>query len=164
MYVCAQSMLVTKCKFEYLISSEAKQTETEFGTEKSLLQGQAKNRWIVLKKTQTHGLFGEVFIGKIWGEGFRMWGFLLIDWWCSNRVVLQGSCAQPEVTILHLGECLSFCRRTQRQCCVYYLRRNQDLTPKLTLLFLDCSYLVSAFSSFPDQQLFESALWNSREI
>ena len=59
----------------------------------------------MLKKnqTQTHGLFGEVFIGKIWGECFRMWGFLLIDWWCSNRVVLQGSCAQPEVTILHLG-------------------------------------------------------------
>ena len=106
-------MLVTKCKFEYLISSEAKQTETEFGTEK-FIAGPSKEQVDRAQKTQTHGLFGEVFIGKIWDEGFRMWGFLLIDWWCSNRVVLQGSCAQPEVTILHLGECLSSCRRTQR--------------------------------------------------
>ena len=28
--------------------------------------------------------------------------------------MLQESCAQPEVSILHLGGGLSFCRRTQR--------------------------------------------------
>ena len=28
--------------------------------------------------------------------------FLLIDWWWANRLVFQGSCAQPGVTILHL--------------------------------------------------------------
>ena len=27
------------------------------------------------------GLGGEVFIGKIWGEGCRVCDFLLIGWW-----------------------------------------------------------------------------------
>ena len=78
------------------------------------------------KKTQTHGLFGEVFIGKIWGEGFRMWGFLLIDWWCSNRVVLQGSCAQWKVTSSTWVGAL-----VQRHGFACSSRRNQD--PALTL-------------------------------
>ena len=33
--------------------------------------------------------------------------FLLIGWWLGSKVVLQESCAQPEVTILHLGGGLS---------------------------------------------------------
>ena len=36
--------------------------------------------------------------------------------------------------------------------------------PKAALLFLDCSSLVSASPPFPDQQLFEPALWNSGEV
>ena len=48
----------------------------------------------MLKKIQTLELFGEVFIGKIWGEGFRMWGFLLIiggavTGWYSRDIVLS---------------------------------------------------------------------------
>ena len=52
-----------------------------------------------------------------------------------------------------------FCRRTQRYCHLYSLRRDQDPTPKAALLFLDFSSRVSASPPFPDQQLFEPALW-----
>ena len=50
---------------------------------------------------------GDVHIGKIWGKGCRACDFRLIGWWWGNRAVLQESCAQPEVTILHLGGGLS---------------------------------------------------------
>ena len=60
-------------------------------------------------------------------------------------MVLQGSCDHPEVTILHHGGGLSACRRAQRYCYVYSLRRNQDPALITALLFLDCSSLVSAF-------------------
>ena len=45
--------------------------------------------------------------------------FLLIGWWWGNRAELQGSCVQPEVTILHLVGGLSSCRSTQRYCFVF---------------------------------------------
>ena len=32
-----------------------------------------------------------------------MYNFLLINWWYGSRVLLQKSCAQPDVAILHLG-------------------------------------------------------------
>ena len=40
---------------------------------------------------------------------------------CSRK-----SCAQPQVTILHLGGGLSSYRTAQRYCCVFPLGRNQD--------------------------------------
>ena len=51
-------------------------------------------------------------------------------------VVLQESGAQPEVTLLHLGGGLNSCRRTQRYCYVYSLRRNQDPALRLHYCFL----------------------------
>ena len=51
-------------------------------------------------------------------------------------MVFQESCAQLEVTILHLGWGLSSCRRTQRYCHVYSFRRNQDFVPSLHYCFL----------------------------
>ena len=81
----------------------------------------------------------------IWGRGQSLHylplcaNFLLIGWWWGNRVVFQESCAQPEVTILHLGGGLSSCRRTQRYCYVYPSRSNQDycilIAPPLFLHF-----------------------------
>ena len=44
------------------------------------------------------------------------------------------------------------------------MRGNQDPAPKAVLLFLDCSSLVFASPPFPDQQLFEPALWNSEKV
>ena len=44
------------------------------------------------------------------------------------------------------------------------MRGNQDPGPKAELLFLDCSSLVFASPPFPDQQLFEPALWNSEKV
>ena len=69
----------------------------------------------------------------IWGGGQNLYhlslcaDFLLPGWWWGNRMVLQGSCAQTEVTVLHLGGSLSAYRGTQRYCYVYsFRRRNQD--------------------------------------
>ena len=50
--------------------------------------------------------------------------------------MLQKSCAQPEVTILHPGRGLSSYRRTQRYCYVCSFRRNQDPVPWLHYCFL----------------------------
>ena len=63
-----------------------------------------ENRWLTFKHPKLpDGFVGIVLIGKIWGEGCRVCDFLLIGWWWGSRVVLQESCAQPEVAILHLG-------------------------------------------------------------
>ena len=47
---------------------------------------------------------------------------------------------------------------------MYSLRGNQDPAPKAVLLFLDCFSLFFASPPFPDQQLFEPALWNSEKV
>ena len=107
-----------------------------------------ENKWLVLKKPKLpDGLGGEVFIGKIWGEGCRPCDFLLIGWWWGNRAVLQESCAQPEVTILHLGRGLSSCRRTQWFCYVYFFRRNQDPAPRLHYCFLTALLFLHSLHS-----------------
>ena len=67
--------------------------------------------------------------------------FLIGGWW-GNRVGLQESCTQPEVTVLHLGGGLSSCRRTQKLCYISSLMRNRDPA----LLLLDCS---SSLQSLP---------------
>ena len=68
--------------------NEAKQTERlEFGATKGLLQGPSReNGKLVFKRARL--LFqGRVFKGNIWDEGCSMCDFLLIAWWCSNRVM-----------------------------------------------------------------------------
>ena len=75
---------VIECKFVCLMHSEAKQTKrSEFGAVKDLLQGQARRMGDSCSKTPKlpDGFQGEVFIGKIWGEGYRVCDFLLIGWW-----------------------------------------------------------------------------------
>ena len=78
---------------------------------------------------------GGVFTGKIWGEGYKVCDFLLIGWRWANRVVLQESCIQPEVTILDLDGGLCSNRRTQRYC-IHSLKRNQDPVSRLHFYFL----------------------------
>ena len=104
----------------------------------SFIAGSSReNGWLVLKRPKLpDGLRGHVFIGKIWGEGYRVCDFLLIVWCWGNWAVFQESCAQAEVTILHLGWGLSSSRRTQRYCYVYSLRRNQDPARRLHYYFL----------------------------
>ena len=60
-------------------------------------------------------------------------------WFWGNRVLLQESCVQRKVTILHLTGGLSSYWRNQRYCSVYYvysLRKNQDPAPRLHYCFL----------------------------
>ena len=104
----------------------------------------------------------------IWGGGQNLYhlslcaDFLLPGWWWGNRMVLQGSCAQTEVTVLHLGGSLSAYRGTQRYCYVYsFRRRNQDSASQFTLCR---SSFLPAFPLFPDQQQSESALQNSGKV
>ena len=55
-----------------------------------------------------------------------------------------------------------FWGRTQRDCSVHSLRRNQD--PKVARLSLDCSSLVSATPPCPDEQPSDPAFWNSGRV
>ena len=79
-------------------------------------------------------------------------------------MVLQESCAQAEVTILHLGGGLSSYRRTQRYWLYIFLEEEPEPSRIAALLFLDCSSFVYSFPPFPDKQLFESAIWNLRKV
>ena len=45
-----------------------------------------------------------------------------------------------------------------------FLKEEPGLCPKAVLLFFDCSSFVSAFPPFLDEQLIESALWNSGKV
>ena len=75
--------------------------------------------------------------------------------------MLQESCAQPEITILHLGGALVPAELKDILLFIFLEEEPGSSCPVATLLFLDCFSFVSAFSPFPDLQLFESALWNS---
>ena len=71
--------------------------------------------------------------------------------------MLQESCAQPEVTILHHVGGPSFAEEL-RHCYVYFLSRNQD-TASRPYHHLIAPSLFSVSPPFQDQQMFESALW-----
>ena len=45
--------------------------------------------------------------------------FFLNDWWCGNRAVLQESCVQPEVTILHLGRGPVLYKNSKTLLCIF---------------------------------------------
>ena len=144
--------IIAKDEFTCPTHSEAKQMQmSEVGAEKVLLQDQETRRWLMLKKRKVSDAFqGEVFVGKIWGEGCRWYDFLLIGWWWGNRKVLQGSWLQPEAAILHLDGGPNSPRRTQRYRYVYSLRRNRASALISALWFLDCSFCVFAFPYFPE--------------
>ena len=76
---------------------------------KGYSKGQARRTGGLCSQTLNlpSGLWGKVFIGGIGGEGCRVCDLLLIGWWWGSKAVLQESCAQPEVAILHLGGGLS---------------------------------------------------------
>ena len=86
--------------------------------------------------------------------------FLRIGWWWGNRVVLQESGVQPEAALFYVGGGFNSCRRIQRLLCPFP-EVEWGPWPEAALLFLDCSFFVSAFSPFHDKQLFEAALRNS---
>ena len=44
------------------------------------------------------------------------------------------------------------------------LQEESGPCPEAILLFLDCSSFVFVFLPFPEEQLFESALWNSGKV
>ena len=74
-----------------------------------------------------------------------MCGFLLIGWWCGNRLVIQSVCSawsyRPPPGG---GGGLSSCRRAQG-CIVLCVPGGGART----LLLPDCSCFVPAFSYFP---------------
>ena len=63
--------------------NEVKQNKmSDFGAEKGLLQGQARRMGPLRSKNLKllDGFWEKVFLGKIWGEGCRVYDFLLIGW------------------------------------------------------------------------------------
>ena len=125
---------VIKHRFICLIHSEAKQTKHQSLEQRKVYWRAMQWEWAAhAQETRILKCFGEnCFYRQIWGEGCKMCNFFLIGWWWGNRVALQKSCAPPEVTILHPGGSLSFCKGTQWHIVkVYLLRRNQD--PALSL-------------------------------
>ena len=77
---------------------EVKQTKTECGAQKGLLQGPPKeNRWLVLRRPELPpvGFREEGFIGKIWGESCRVCNPPLVcgkvTGWCSRNLNHQPS-------------------------------------------------------------------------
>ena len=103
--------------------------------------------WLLSKHEHQRFRFMWNFLkGESFGEGVRvvvlLWAnFLLIGWWWGNMTVLQESCTQPEVTVLHVGGGLSFCWTIQRNFYIYSLRKNQDPTPRLHCCFLIVPFL-----------------------
>lgn len=85
-----------------------------------------ENRWLILKRLNSPMAFrGGFFKGNFWGEGLLLMDFLLTfhGLFCGSSLNHQTyGCNQPGVyvlwsqwvTILHLGDSLSFYRATQR--------------------------------------------------
>ena len=91
----------------------------------------------------------KVFKGRIfWRKGQGLYLLPLCAKLCSDWLVVQlkggvlGVFCSAEGTILHLGGGLSSCRRTQRYCSVYPLRRSQDPAPRLHYFFLTAPPLL----------------------
>ena len=119
-----------------LMHREDKMLECE--AEKGLLQGQVR-RWV------THAQKPWA-LWWFWRESFyrlreRAAVYVLSSQW-GVRMVLQESCAQPEVAILHLGGGLSSHRRTQRYHYMHSLKRNQDPATRLHYHFLTAPPLL----------------------
>ena len=61
------------------------------------------------------------------------------------------------------GGAFRICKLAQRYCCVYSLLGKQNLVPSLLLAV--CLLLPGLTSPlFPNEQLLESALWNSGKV
>ena len=129
---------VIESKFMCPKHSEDKQTEPSELEQKKFYWRAKQGEWAAhaQKAWTPDGFQGRVFIGKILREGCRVHDVSLIGWWWGNRAVLQESCAQSEVTILHLSGDLSFCRRTQRYIVMYILRGGTRTLLHLHFCFL----------------------------
>ena len=85
--------------------------------------------------------------------GFVTFFFFLIGWWLSNRAVLQESCVQSEVTILHLGRGSSSVEELKDIVMHISLSRNQDRVSRLY-----CHLIVSPLFLYPLPSLISNCL------
>ena len=74
-------------------------------------------------------------------------------------MVLQGSCAQPQVTILYPCGGHNSAEELKDIVIYIFLEEEPGRCPKAALLFLDCSSLVPAFPPFP-----YLPFWNSGKV
>ena len=134
---------------------------SEFGAEKyRLFSGPSKdNGWLLLKNPELPDDFwGKAFIGSIWGEGCSKRGFLLIGWWCKS-LCSRNLLLSPRLPFSTWAGASS-CKRAQRYCCVFPLRRNQG--PEQGLRYWFSALLACRYNpSIPNQPLFEPTLGSS---
>ena len=118
-------------------------------TRERFIAGPCKeNGWLVLKNPEFSSVVGgEVLKGQICGESCRMCELLLIGWCRGNRGMLQETCDQPEIIILHLAGGLSSGRSTQRYYYIQSLGRNQDAAPRQHYCFLIPPLFLHSFPS-----------------
>ena len=79
-----------------------------------------QGEWVACaqKPQLPNGPEGEASMVKIWDGDYRVCDFLLIHWWWDNRVVLQESYAQPEVTSLTRVEALVSVEELKNMLCI----------------------------------------------
>ena len=142
----------SSCAWHIVRSNKAKRQSLE---QRKTYCRPKQGEWVARdQKTQTLQRFsGKSFHRQNLGWGLqRVW--LSSDWlssgWWDSRAVLQESMLSLKLPSSTGVGGLSSCRRAQRYCHVYSLRRNQDPTLIVVLLFLDCSSFVCAFPPFHD--------------
>ena len=87
-------------------------------------------------------IWRQMMTGKLWPS---------LPWWMFHRLV----------NIFHLVR-VSVLLKSSKILYIF-LEVEPGPCPKNALLFLHCSSLVTTPPPFPDQQLFEPALWNSEK-
>ena len=84
-----------------------------------------------------------------------------VNW--RKRAVFQDACAQPKITIFHLGGAFAPTEEFKSILLSIFLEKEPGSCPTAALLFLDCSSFVYEIPQVAGRQLFESALWDLGE-
>lgn len=88
-----------------------------------------------------------------------MQAFIILQSWC---LVAPGLALVVLLSSFHLLGVLVL-QNSKILLCLF-LAKEPGPCPKASVFFIDWSFLVSASPPFPDQQLFEPALWNSGKV
>ena len=129
---------------------QKKPKKSEFKVEKDLLQGQARRMGSLCSKDPNSlVVLGEEFLKTKFRVGPA--GCVNFFWLVGGRrMVLQESCAWPEVTILHLGGGPLVSAGFKHVLLCIFLEEDPWLCFISALLFLDCFPFIFEFPPSPN--------------